>query len=170
MPRASETPTVLAPQRVARSPRLEETDSGRELIPIRSVVPDEGRALVRSLTKRLESLEERMTRSESVVDKLCHVQHQQLAAFRDVTRDLGKITKTLAGLDVGALRRDVVGAVRDMMREESVTQVCAQRPGPPAREPPSTVQGSENRREGPAPPGRAGAGALVPVTNQGTGV
>ena len=38
-PRASETPTVLAPQREARGPRLEETENGRELVPIRSVEP-----------------------------------------------------------------------------------------------------------------------------------
>ena len=48
---ASETPTVLAPQRVVRSPRLEETDSRRELIPICSVVHNEGRALVRSYAR-----------------------------------------------------------------------------------------------------------------------
>ena len=76
----------------------------------------------------------------------------------------------LASLDVGAFKRDVVGAVRDMMREESVTQVCAQHPGPPAREPPSTAHASENRREESAPSARAGAGTLVTVANRGTGV
>ena len=64
-----------------------------------------------------------MTRSESVVDKLCQVQHEQLAAFKDVTRNLGRITEMLASLDVRELKRDMVGAMRDMMREESVTQV-----------------------------------------------
>ena len=73
---ASEMSTALVPQRdTARSPRLEETDTGEELAPIRSVELNEGRALVRELLRRLESLEDRMTRSESVVDRLCHVQH-----------------------------------------------------------------------------------------------
>ena len=69
-----------------------------------------------------------------------------------MTRNLGKITETLASLDVKELKRDVVGAVRDMMREESVTQVCAQRPGPPARDPQPTAHTSEKRREESAPP------------------
>ena len=126
---------------------MEEAESGTELAPIGTVELNEGRAIIRAITKRLESLEGRMTRSESVVEQLCQVQHQQLAAFKDLTRNLGKITESLASLDVNELKRDVVGAVRDMMRETSISQVCAQHPGPPARDPPPTAHASEKRRE-----------------------
>ena len=89
--------------------------------------------------------------------------------FKDVTRNLGRVTDTLVSL-VGALKRDVVGAVRDMMREESVTQVCAQRPGPPAREQPPTVPASEKKREESAPPARVDASTLGTEARGGTGV
>ena len=101
-----------------------------------------------------------MTRNESVVDNIYQVQYDQLAAFKDMTRSLGRITESLARLDVNEMKREMVGAMRDMMREESVTQVCAQRPGPPAREPPPTLPASEMRREESAPPARVDAGTL----------
>ena len=78
-----------------------------------------------------------------------------------MTQNLGKITETLASLNVAELKRDVVGAVRDMMREESVSQVCAQRQGPPARDTLSTAHASEKRREKSAPPAREGAGKVA---------
>ena len=101
-----------------------------------------------------------MTRNESVVDKLCEVQHDQLAAFKDVTRNLSRLTESLARLDVNEMKREMVGAMRDMMREESVAQLCAQHPGPSAREPPPELPASEVRREESAPPARADAGTL----------
>ena len=91
---------------------------------------------------------------------MCQVQHDQLAAFKDVTRNLSRLTESLARLDVNEMTREMVGAMRDMMREESFAQLCAQRPGPPAREPPPELPASEVRREESAPPARVDAGTL----------
>ena len=49
-----------------------------------------------------------------------------MVAFSDVTRSFGQITETLARLDVNEMKREMVGAMRDMMREDSVAQLCAQ--------------------------------------------
>ena len=68
------------------------------------------------------------------------------------------------------MKREMVGAMRDMMREESVTQVCAQHPGPPAREPPPKLPASEMRREESVPPARVDAGTLGTEARGGTGV
>ena len=56
------------------------------------------------------------------------------------------------------------------MREESVAKLCAQHPGPPAREPPPTLPTSEMRREESAPPARVDAGTLGKEARGGTGV
>ena len=58
---ASETPTDPVPQREPHGPRVEEADSGKVLVPLRAAEPNEAHALVRSLTRRLESLEDRTT-------------------------------------------------------------------------------------------------------------
>ena len=58
------------------------------------------------------------------------------------------------------MKREMVGAMRDMMREESVAQLCAQRPGPSTRETPPENPASEKRREASAPPVRVEAGTL----------
>ena len=60
-----------------------------------------------------------MTRNETVIDHMCQVQHDQLVAFKDVTRNLGRLTESLACLDVNEMKREMVGAMRDMMREDS---------------------------------------------------
>ena len=85
---------------------------------------------------------------------MCRVQHNQMVAFKEVTRNLGRLTESLARLDINEMKWEMVGAMRDMMREESVTQLCAQRPGPSAREPPPEYPASEVRREESAPPAR----------------
>ena len=64
-----------------------------------------------------------MTRNESVIDHMCQVQHDQLVAFKDVTRNLSRLRESLARLDVNEMKREMVGAMRDMMREESVAQL-----------------------------------------------
>ena len=115
---------------------MEEAETGEELVHLRTAESTEARTLVRSLARRIGSLEDRMTRNESVIDHMCQVQHNQLAAFKDVTRNLNRLIESLARLDVNEMKREMVGAMRDMMREESVAQLCAQRPGPSAREPP----------------------------------
>ena len=84
----------------------------------------------------------------------------QLAEFKDITRNLSRLTESLARLGVNEMKREMVGAMRDMMREESVAQLCAQRPGPSAREPPPEYPASDVRREASAPPARAEAGTL----------
>ena len=48
--------------------------------------------------------------------------------------------------------------------------MCAQRPGPPAREPPPTAHASEKRREESPPPAWVGAGTLGTEAKRGTGV
>ena len=75
-------------------------------------------------------------------------------------RNFGRLTESLARLDINEMKREMVGAMRDMMREESVAQLCAQRPGPSTRETPPENPVSEKRREASAPPVRAEAGTL----------
>ena len=57
-------------------------------------------------------------------------------------RNMAKDTDTLAGMNIATLKKDVLGAVRGMMREESVNKLCAQHPGPQARESPQSVSRS----------------------------
>ena len=78
-----------------------------------------------------------MSRSESVIERMSRIQQDQMAAFSDVNRNLGRLTETLARLDINEMKREMVGAMRDMMREESVAQLCAHRPGPSTHETPS---------------------------------
>ena len=76
----------------------------------------EARTIVRSLTRRIGSLEARMTRSETVIDRMSRIQQDQMVAFSDVTRNLGRLTESLASLDINEMKREMVGAMRDMMR------------------------------------------------------
>jgi len=66
----------------------------------------------------------------------------------------------LARLDVGEMKREMVGAMKDVMRQESVAQLCAQRARPSAHETTSENSASEGRREESAPPERAEAGTF----------
>ena len=101
-----------------------------------------------------------MARSESLLERVSRIQQDQVAAFSAVNHNLGRLTESLARLDINEMKREMVGAMRDMMREESVAQLCAQRPGPSAHETTSGNPASEIRREVSAPPIRAEAGTL----------
>ena len=50
-------------------------------------------------------------------------------------------------MNLATLRQDVVVAVRDMMRQEAVTQVCDSHPGPPTRAQPSSNMPEPRREE-----------------------
>ena len=125
---ASDTPPQPAPRRRPRVPRLEEAETGEELVPVRSVeaTPD-ARSMVVSLTRRIGSLEARMARSETLLDRVSRIQSDQVAAFGAVNHNLNRLTESLARLDVSEMKLEMVGAMRDMIREESVAQLCAQR-------------------------------------------
>ena len=66
-----------------------------------------------------------MARSESLLDRVSRIQQEQVAAFTAVNHNLGRLTESLARLDIAELKREMVGAMRDMIREESVAQLCA---------------------------------------------
>ena len=68
-----------------------------------------------------------MARSETLLDRVSRIQSDQVAAFGAVNHNLNRLTESLAHLDVGEMKREMVGAMRDMIREESVAQLCAQR-------------------------------------------
>ena len=71
-----------------------------------------------------------MARNETVIDRMCRVQHDQMVAFKDVTRNLGRLKESLSRLDMNEMRREMVGAMRDMMREESVASCALSVPVP----------------------------------------
>ena len=144
----------LNPERGLQRRPVRYADVGAELVPCHAVVPyEEGHALLSSLTSRLTAPEDRMTHSETAFSQICKVQDRQINALETVQQNIAKLTDTLAGLNLAMLRNDVVGAVRDLMRQESVT--C---PGPPPRAQPSSTM-PEPREEARALPARASAAA-----------
>ena len=49
-----------------------------------------------------------MARNETVIDRMCRVQHDQVVAFKDVTRNLSRLTESLARLDINEMKREMV--------------------------------------------------------------
>ena len=80
-----------------------------------------------------------MTQSETAISQICKVQDSQINALKNVQQHIAGLTDMLAGLNLATLRNDVVGAVRDLMLQESVMQLCDTRPGPPPRAKPSST-------------------------------
>ena len=101
-----------------------------------------------------------MARSETLLDRVSRIQSDQVAAFSAVNHNLNRLTESLARLDVGEMKREMVGAMRNMIRKESVAQLCAQRARSSAHETTSGNPASEMRREESAPPERAEAGTF----------
>ena len=72
----------------------------------------------------------------------------------------GTSMETVAGMNLATILNEVVGAVRDMLREVCVTKLCAQRAGPLARDPPPLTRTQDSCRAMHAPPVRGGADAF----------
>ena len=93
---------------VQRRPVVLYTDNGAELdlVLIHVVLLySEGRVLLSSLTSRLTSLEDRMTRSETAISETAisqirPVQERQMAAFETVTQNIASLTDMLLTLNL----------------------------------------------------------------------
>ena len=69
-----------------------------------------------------------MMRNEDAISQLVSVQNQQLRSFEIVQQNVADLRNSIASLNLATLRDDIMNSVRDVVRQEAVSQVPAPLP------------------------------------------